>query len=275
MAQNLAARRTPSLTGSSRLALSVGKGASPSNGVGNGGRHPLKHEWSISYVYRPPGAKVEYEKEIRRVATFGSIESFLQLYSHLTPPNELPAVTDLLVFLGRIGRPGVWEEMRDGGKFTLRLLKPITPLLFESLVLALIGDQFEESDAVVGCVLSVRDREDILSLWVEEEADGVRSGALKEKILTLLNLPSTTMCEYRSNRALLEATALKPGEAPATNGHAHGPGNARGHAGHGQQHYGERDRDRDRERGTVNGSGITGGGDRGFKGWGNGTRTRE
>lgn len=41
------------------------------------------------------------------------IESFLQLYSHITPPNEMPAVTDLLVFLGRIGRPGVWEEMRE------------------------------------------------------------------------------------------------------------------------------------------------------------------
>ena len=41
------------------------------------------------------------------------IESFLHIYSHLTPPNELPAVTDLLVFLARIGRPGVWEEMRE------------------------------------------------------------------------------------------------------------------------------------------------------------------
>lgn len=97
--------------------------------------------WSISYVHRPPGTKVEYEKEIRKVATFGSvgffirslysisspssishpnatadlrqIESFFHLYSHLVPPNELPPVTDVLVFLSRIGRPGVWEEMRE------------------------------------------------------------------------------------------------------------------------------------------------------------------
>jgi len=219
----------------------------------------------VCYVHRPPGAKVEYEKEIRRVATFGSvgpsdykrsftdleqIESFLQIYSHLTPPNELPTVTDLLVFLARIGRPGVWEEMREyvvphasyashrripgiiahaplsGGKFTLRLIHPITPLLYESLLLSLIGDQFDEADAVVGCVLSVRQGEDILSVWVEEEGEGVRSGALRsvlfiiptflelmllcrEKILNLLSLPPTTLCEYRSNRALLDA-ATKP-----------------------------------------------------------------
>jgi translation initiation factor 4E len=67
----------------------------------------------------------------------------------------------------------------SGGKFTLRLVHPITPLLFESLLLALIGDQFDEADCVVGCVLSVRQAEDILSVWVEEEGEGVRSGALR------------------------------------------------------------------------------------------------
>lgn len=41
-ANNAAARRTTSLTGSSRLSLSVGKNNSPApNGSG---RHPLKHE---------------------------------------------------------------------------------------------------------------------------------------------------------------------------------------------------------------------------------------
>ena len=67
----------------------------------------------------------------------------------------------------------------SGGKFTLRLVHPITPVLYESLVLALIGDQFEDADGVVGCVLSVRQTEDILSVWVEEEGEGVRSGQLK------------------------------------------------------------------------------------------------
>jgi len=33
----------------------------------------LTPRWSLSFVHRPPGAKVEYEKEIRRVATFGSV----------------------------------------------------------------------------------------------------------------------------------------------------------------------------------------------------------
>jgi translation initiation factor 4E len=88
MAQSAANRRNPSLSGSSRLSLSVGKTAQATQ---NPNRHPLKHEcvsiptkqlsktvlmspsWSISYVHRPPLAKVDYEKEIKRVATFGSV----------------------------------------------------------------------------------------------------------------------------------------------------------------------------------------------------------
>lgn len=71
------------------------------------------------------------------------------------------------------------ELTSSGGKFTIRLLHPITPALYESLLFSLIGDQFDESDNVVGCVLSVRQTEDIMSVWVEEEGEAVRSGALR------------------------------------------------------------------------------------------------
>ncbi|KAL7418955.1 hypothetical protein Q5752_006639 [Cryptotrichosporon argae] len=242
MAQPLPTRRTTSLTGSSRLSLGVERPTGSATPTGSG-RHPLRQDWSISYVHRPPGAKVDYEKEIRRVATFGSIESFFHLYAHLTSPAELPPVTDILVFASRIQRPGVWEEMANGGKFTLRLLHPITPVLYETLLLALIGDNFDERDAVVGLVLSVRQTEDILSVWVEEEGEGVRSGALREKILSVLGLPETAVCEYRSNRALMDAAsslnreaqdglALLGAGAAAALANAHGVHAAHAHHGH-------------------------------------------
>ncbi|ORX34590.1 translation initiation factor eIF 4e-like domain-containing protein [Kockovaella imperatae] len=242
-------RRTTSLSGSARLSLSVGRTERSPSGA-SAERHPLRQEWSISYVHRPPGAKVDYEKEIKRIAKFGSIESFLHLYSHLTPPNELPAVTDLLVFVGRIGRPGVWEEMRDGGKFTLRLAHPVTPLLFETLLFSLLGDQFDDADAVVGCVLSVRQTEDIMSVWVEEEGEGVKSGALREKILSLLSLPPGTNCEYKSNRALLDA-ASKPHVPAAADGNAHPHHQNHSHShreGHISRDHSHRERDRERDR---------------------------
>lgn len=123
---------------------------------------------------------------------------------------------------------------------------------------------------MVGIVLSVRQLECLISIWVEEEGEAVKSGALRyvdstpncggrghrdalsdegnvaversrdaedsqrqgrgavltpprDKLLNLLNLPSTTTCEYRSNKTMLEAAASKEKE-PTTTGAAAGAG---------------------------------------------------
>jgi translation initiation factor 4E len=71
------------------------------------------------------------------------------------------------------------NEIR-GGRFTIKLVQPITPILFETLLFGMIGDQFEESDSVVGCVVSKRSPDgDILSVWVEGEGESVKSGQLR------------------------------------------------------------------------------------------------
>lgn len=99
-----------------------------------------------------------------------------------------------------------------------------------------------------------------MSVWVEEEGEAVRSGALRyvtvsiielrpiwraatvygcvadncrEKILSLLGLPSTTICEYRSNKALLDAaSSLKDKLAEGHDGHSHHHGHHNNHSHH-------------------------------------------
>lgn len=69
--------------------------------------------------------------------------------------------------------------MNSGGRFSIRLFHDIAPLLFENLLFGLIGDQFEDSDGVVGGVIAIRPNEALLSVWVEEETEAVKSGQLK------------------------------------------------------------------------------------------------
>lgn len=163
-----------------------------------------------------------------------------------------------------------------GGRFTFRLQHPITPVLYEALLFALIGDQFDETERVVGCVLSVRQQEDLISVWVEEEGEAVKSGALRyvhvqyhrwslshdsdkrqtgltmarDKLLTLLSLPATTTCEYRSNKTMLEAAAMK--DAPATAGAGGAEANGAGSAVNGGANA----------NGSVGGYGTAPGGER-------------
>jgi len=105
------------------------------------------------------------------------------LYTHLNPPSALTPTTDYLLFHSGVRRP-VWEDPLNlsGGKWIIRLKKGVSDRLWEDIVLAILGEQFddlqppadEEPDewpGICGCTISVRPNEDIISVWNRYEAD--------------------------------------------------------------------------------------------------------
>ena len=131
--------------------------------------HDLKYTWTL--FYRPPTSKYsDYEKSIVGIASFATAETFWRVYSHLKRPSSLPSVSDYHIFKKGI-RP-VWEDAanKKGGKWILRLKKGVADRYWESLLLAIIGDQFAEaSEEVCGAVLSVKSGEDVLSVWTRND----------------------------------------------------------------------------------------------------------
>lgn len=128
----------------------------------------MRHSWA--FWFRPPISKsngfVEYEKTLHETGAFDNVEDFWKVYSRLARPSTLPLVSDYHIFKRGI-RP-VWEdeENKKGGKWIVRLKKGVADRYWEDLVLAIVGDQFAEaSEELCGAVLSVRNGEDILSIW--------------------------------------------------------------------------------------------------------------
>ena len=137
--------------------------------------HQLRNSWV--FWFRPPISKangyIEYEKTLHPIAACDTAEEFFAVYRHLRRPSALPLVSDYHLFQKGI-RP-IWEddENKKGGKWIVRLKKGVADRYWEDLLLAIVGDQFgEASDEVCGAVLSVRNGEDILSIWTR--ADGGR-----------------------------------------------------------------------------------------------------
>jgi translation initiation factor 4E len=154
--------------------------------------HPVSCRWVFWFRQQhAPGAKVvDYEEGIKRISNFSSvrnsnlafdsnssychkIESFWTLWAHLNPPSLLQPTTDYLLFHSAVRRP-VWEDPLNigGGKWIIRLRKGVADRLWEDLVLAVIGDQFDDGESdesgqpeICGCTISVRQSEDIISLW--------------------------------------------------------------------------------------------------------------
>jgi len=203
----------------SRLSLSLSgtggeKDGNGGNGAGNGldgttstarTVHPLRSTWVFWFRQHRLGKVHNYEEGIKKITAFSSVESFWSLWTHLTPPGMLQPTTDYLLFHSDVRRP-VWEDPMniDGGKWIVRLRKGVADRLWEDLVLATIGDQFEESDSVCGCVLSVRMQEDILSVWHRDEKDTAAKNRIKETIRRCLNLPPSMAMEYKTNNDSLQ-----------------------------------------------------------------------
>ncbi|KAK7687811.1 hypothetical protein QCA50_009030 [Cerrena zonata] len=183
--------------------------------------HPLKNTWVFWFrQHRAPGNKItNYEEGIKKISAFSSVESFWSLWTHLHPPSSLLPTTDYLLFHSGIRRP-VWEDPLNlsGGKWIIRLKKGVADRLWEDLVLAIVGDQFDdvaegrelkdgkesvdpndEWPEICGCTISVRQSEDIITVWNKIDGDAKTKDRISATIRRALNLPPTTQMEYKSN----------------------------------------------------------------------------
>jgi translation initiation factor 4E len=169
--------------------------------------HPLRSTWVFWFrQQRAPGNKItNYEEGIKKISAFASVESFWSLWTHLHPPSALLPTTDYLLFHQGIRRP-VWEDPLNlpGGKWILRLRKGVADRVWEDIVLALVGDQFagvappheDEWPEICGCTISVRQSEDILSVWNRIDEPKLRE-RIRDRIRVVLHLPPSTIMEYK------------------------------------------------------------------------------
>ncbi|KAI0835366.1 translation initiation factor eIF4e [Hypoxylon sp. FL0890] len=167
--------------------------------------HPLRDTWV--FWYRPPITKangyIEYDKTLHAMMAVKTVEEFWLAYSHLKRPSSLPTVSDYHLFKKGI-RP-IWEddENKLGGKWVLRLKKGIADRYYEDLLMACVGDQFgDEADEVCGVVLSMRNGEDVLSIWTRSTGQKVLK--IRETMRRVLNCPPETRIEFKSHDASMQ-----------------------------------------------------------------------
>jgi len=186
--------------------------------------HQLRNSWV--FWFRPPIPKssgyIDYEKTLHPIATCDTAEDFFAVYQHLKRPSTLPQVSDYHLFKKGI-RP-IWEDdvNKNGGKWVVRLRKGVADRYWEDLLFAIIGDQFSEAgEEVCGAVLSVRNGEDILSIWARSE--GQRVLKIRETMKRVLSFPPDTKLEWKSHdTSIQQRTAIEESRREKANNHHHG-----------------------------------------------------
>ncbi|KAI0391266.1 translation initiation factor eIF4e [Xylariaceae sp. FL0594] len=171
--------------------------------------HPLRDTWV--FWYRPPITKangyIEYDKTLHPMMSVKTVEEFWLAYFHLKRPSLLPTVSDYHLFKEGV-RP-IWEdeENKHGGKWILRLKKGVADRYYEDLIIACVGDQFgDESDEICGIVLSMRNGEDVLSIWTRNTGQKVLK--IRETMRRILKCPTDTRIEWKSHDASMQQRTM-------------------------------------------------------------------
>jgi len=93
----------------------------------------------------------------------------------------------------------MWESFPKGGCFIKKVKKGEDNMLarmWEELLFATIGEFFEDPD-VVGIVLSIRPKEDALSIWNQDHQNLSLRLSIGEKLKDIWELPSDLQIEYK------------------------------------------------------------------------------
>jgi len=168
--------------------------------------HVLQVSYTFWYMKRTPGARSQenYERNIKKVGAFDCVEEFWSYYNHMIRPIELPTTSDYHLF--KTGIKPMWEDDANkvGGKWIVRLKKGLSSRLWEDLVLAIIGEQFNVGHEICGIVVSIRYQEDIISVWNKSANDTKSKERIRDTMKRVLSLPPGTIMEYKNHDAAMK-----------------------------------------------------------------------
>eukprot|EP00128_Syssomonas_multiformis_P004185 Colp12_sorted_trinity150504_noHs@6945 len=168
------------------------------------GEHPLETPWTFWYDRRTKGAPTEdYKDSLVKLGSFKTVEEFWRHYTYLVPAGSLPKGANYHMFRGCLWP--MWESFPGGGCWIVKFSKDDKKLgeRWESLLFATIGELFEEP-AVVGVVLSIRLRENLVSVWNRATPNPAVRFRIGERLRQVLQLPAHMTLEYKDHQASME-----------------------------------------------------------------------
>ncbi|PIA36270.1 hypothetical protein AQUCO_03400283v1 [Aquilegia coerulea] len=130
--------------------------------------HELARKWTFWFDNQSkPKQGAAWGTSLRKIYTFDTVEDFWCLYDQIFRPSKLVANTDFHMF--KAGIEPKWEdpECANGGKWSVTSSRKGLDTMWLETLMALIGENFDESDEICGVVASVRPRADKLALWTK------------------------------------------------------------------------------------------------------------
>mmetsp|Transcript_23570 Transcript_23570/g.56352 ORF Transcript_23570/g.56352 Transcript_23570/m.56352 type:complete len:215 (-) Transcript_23570:97-741(-) len=160
-------------------------------------KHPLENRWTLWFdtpsKQQRQNANI-WGQTLRSVYSFDTVEDFWCLYNNIVPPSRLGAGADFHLF--KEGIEPKWEDPRcaNGGKWTVLVPKAasgkqLLDTYWLHSILAMIGEQFSESDEICGVVASIRTKQDRVAVWTKTASNEAAQVSIGKELKSILDLP--------------------------------------------------------------------------------------
>jgi len=168
------------------------------SGINLGSVHPLENEWSFWYDKRPAqskrvrGEQESYESNLREIGNFGTVEDFWRYYNHMVKPSKIETNSNYHFF--KKGIKPMWEDPQNakGGKWVLTLKdKAIVDIIWENVVLAMVGETLDIEEEVCGAVFSKRKGGDRIAVWNRNRDNEVGIMTIGRQLKSILGSDTT------------------------------------------------------------------------------------
>ena len=92
----------------------------------------------------------------------------------------------------------MWEDEahKQGGRWSLKVDKGYANKIWEDLLLALIGEQFESANEITGVTLNIKPKFDSFQVWNRSGRDPQVIESIKNDLVRLLGLSSNIEMDY-------------------------------------------------------------------------------
>jgi translation initiation factor 4E len=176
------------------------------------GDHLLQTGWAFWYDQKqrlhsskPPGTAesvTEYRGHLHKLCSFDTVEGLWKIYCHMKRPSALDLNANLYLFRDGANNMPMWEAYPNGGCWILKVKKrkdgniSVLGKMWQDLVIAAVGENFEEPD-VVGISVCIRRDQDLLSVWNADNRNEEIRFQIGEKLKEILELEPATIIEYK------------------------------------------------------------------------------
>ena len=173
--------------------------------------NPLARKYTLWYSGASETRDAEsFKDSIKPLATFSTVEEFWSVYQHILRPDKVNPRTCYHLF--QEGIEPMWEDPanKEGGRWYAWFQKGYSNRLWEDLLLAIIGNQFEKGDMITGIEVRTRVKGDTISVWTKNSADEEEKESVKQDFLKALNAPEGLHLDYEVFSQAMSSDHKKP-----------------------------------------------------------------